>query len=74
MDRKTLTTAGALAAVFLAGVAGHALVTGPANAQGGDQSVSISASADGARAWVVREGMAVQYCYVEGQYVYCIAD
>ncbi len=70
MDRKTLVTTGALAAVFLAGFAAHGLLTGPANAQAGG-GVSISASSDGSKAWVVAGGQ-VRYCNLDsGGYVRC---
>ncbi len=69
MDRKTLTTSGALAAVFLAGFAAHALVTEPANAQAGGGG-AISASADGSRAWVVAGGQ-IRHCTFDGSYVRC---
>ena len=70
MDRKTLTTVGALAAVFLAGAAAHALLVEPAQAQSGVRTVAVSASADGMRAWVVTDGR-VQYCQVNSNVWRC---
>ncbi len=70
MDRKTLTTSGALAAVFLAGAAAHALISQPAKAQAGG-AAAISASADGSRAWVVAGGQ-IRHCNLDaGGYVRC---